>query len=252
MPDAIAWRPSPNHGPRPAGMTVDVLMVHYTGMPDAAAALDRLCDPAAAVSAHYVIDEDGRVTALVPEHRRAWHAGRGIWRGCTDLNSRSIGIELVNPGHEWGYRRFPDAQMAAFADLARAVMGRHGIRPDGVIGHSDAAPARKEDPGELFDWHGLAQVGIGVWPEPGAEDDIPGHDGAEAESARLLAAWGYGVEGIGGVEWGAWGAPLDRVITAFQRRFVPTLLSGRPCPPTLARLRALARQYPVVFPGISA
>ena len=118
------------------------------------------------VSAHYLVEEDGTVFSLVPEDRRAWHAGAGYWQGERDINSRSVGVELVNPGHEWGYRPFPDAQMAAFAALARGIMDRHGILPHRVLAHSDVAPSRKEDPGELFDWRGLAARGIGFWPTP--------------------------------------------------------------------------------------
>ena len=158
--------PSPNHGPRPEGVPIDILLVHYTGMPTGAEALERLCDGQAQVSAHYLVEEDGTVFSLVPEDRRAWHAGAGYWQGERDINSRSVGVELVNPGHEWGYRPFPDAQMAAFAALARGIMDRHGILPHRVLAHSDVAPSRKEDPGELFDWRGLAAQGVGFWPTP--------------------------------------------------------------------------------------
>jgi N-acetylmuramoyl-L-alanine amidase len=144
MPPVLSPSPSrsPNHGPRPDGIPVDILLVHYTGMPGGAAALERLCDPAVQVSAHYLVDEDGTVVALVPEDRRAWHAGAGFWQGERDINSRSVGVELVNPGHEWGYRPFPDAQMAAFAELARGILDRHGILPHRVLGHSDVLRRR--------------------------------------------------------------------------------------------------------------
>ena len=184
-------------------------------MPGGAAALERLCDPAAQVSAHYLIDEDGTVLALVPEDRRAWHAGAGYWQGERDINSRSVGVELVNPGHEWGYRPFPDAQMAAFADLARGIMDRHGILPHRVLGHSDVAPARKEDPGELFDWRWAGGAGnrLLARPERG-QDDGPGH--AVAEAQALLARFGYEVEQTGVLD------PQTRVAaTAFQRHFIP-------------------------------
>ena len=128
----------------------------------------RLCDPAAKVSAHYTIDEDGTVYAHVPEARRAWHAGVSFWAGESDINARSIGIELVNPGHEYGYRAFPEAQIAALIALCHGILARHPIPPARVLGHSDVAPARKEDPGELFPWARLAKAGIGLWPDVAA------------------------------------------------------------------------------------
>ncbi|GAA4251153.1 N-acetylmuramoyl-L-alanine amidase [Azospirillum formosense] len=218
-------RPSPNHGPRPEGVGVELLILHYTGMPTAESALSRLCDPAAQVSAHYTVDENGAVHAHVPEDRRAWHAGLSSWRGRADVNSRSIGIEIVNPGHEFGYRPFPAVQMAAVADLCLDIMGRHGIAPADVLGHSDIAPARKEDPGELFDWPGLATRGIGLWPEPTPADDLA--DSAE-DVAALLGRYGYDTA-------------ESRVLLSFQRHFHPERLTGEPDPETLRRLRALLR-----------
>jgi N-acetylmuramoyl-L-alanine amidase len=219
-------RPSPNHGPRPAAAVIDMLVLHYTGMPSAGQALRRLCDPTAQVSAHYVIDEDGTVIALVPEERRAWHAGRACWRGRSDVNSASIGIELVNPGHEFGYRPFPPAQMAALADLAAAILARHPIPPRHVLAHADVAPLRKEDPGELFDWPGLARLGIGLWPFPSC-----GHPAAAAEPGRLrekLTAWGYDPA-----------AELAAVVRAFHRHFRPADLDRPADGETLHRLDAL-------------
>ncbi len=159
-------RDSPNHDGRPPGAPIDTLVLHYTGMASAAAAIDRLCDPAARVSSHYVVEEGGLVWSLVPETRRAWHAGVSFWRGHRDLNDRSIGIEIVNPGHEWGYRPFPALQMAAVCDLCLDILARHPIPARNVVGHSDVAPDRKQDPGELFDWEGLARNGVGLWPDP--------------------------------------------------------------------------------------
>ncbi len=161
----IVDRPSANFDARPEGAAVDILVVHYTGMETAEAALDRLMDPAAKVSAHYLIDEDGTLYRLVEEDRRAWHAGVASWRGATDVNARSIGIELVNPGHEFGYRPFPEAQTGALIDLAADIVARHRIPARNVVGHADVAPRRKMDPGELFDWPRLAAAGIGLWPE---------------------------------------------------------------------------------------
>ncbi|QCN94911.1 N-acetylmuramoyl-L-alanine amidase [Azospirillum argentinense] len=218
-------RPSPNHGPRPEGVGVELLILHYTGMPTAESALSRLCEPAAQVSAHYTVDEDGTVYAHVPEDRRAWHAGLSSWRGQADVNSRSIGIEIVNPGHEFGYRPFPAAQMAAVADLCLDIMGRHGIAPADVLGHSDIAPARKEDPGELFDWPGLAARGIGLWPKVCAVDDGPF---TEEEAADLLKRYGYD-------------SACPRAQLAFQRHFQPDGMTGRADAETVRRLRALTR-----------
>ena len=190
----------------------------------------------AQVSAHYLIEEDGTVFSLVPEDRRAWHAGAGYWQGERDINSRSVGVELVNPGHEWGYRPFPDAQMAAFAALARGIMERHGISPHRVLAHSDVAPSRKEDPGELFDWRGLAARGIGFWPIPSAQDDGPGH--AVAEAQALLARFGYEVEPTGVLN------PQTRVAaTAFQRHFIPDRVAATDSTRAFMRvLRAAVRQ----------
>jgi len=157
-------RPSPNHNERPTGTAINMLVLHYTGMKSCEAALGRLCDENAQVSAHYLIDEDGTLYHLVDESRRAWHAGVSSWRGITDVNAHSIGIELVNPGHEHGYRDFPEVQMVALIDLCKDVLSRHAIPAQNVVGHSDVAPERKQDPGELFDWQRLASNGIGMWP----------------------------------------------------------------------------------------
>ena len=207
-------------------------------MPTGAEALERLCDEQAQVSAHYLIEEDGTVFSLVPEDRRAWHAGAGYWRGERDINSRSVGVELVNPGHEWGYQPFPDAQMAAFAALAHGIMDRHGISPHRVLAHSDVAPARKEDPGELFDWRWLAAQGVGFWPTPCGLDGGPGH--AVAEAQALLARFGYEVEQTGLLN------PQTRVAaTAFQRHFIPNRV-GYGLDATFMRvLRAAVRQADV-------
>src|ERR1700688_2427206 len=157
-------RPSPNHDPRPAGAPIDILVLHYTGMRTAEEALDRLCDPEAKVSADYTIDRDGCIYRHVDENRRARHAGVSWWEGERDVNGRSIGIELVNPGHEFGYVPFPEAQIDALMELAHGILARHPIPANRVVGHSDVAPARKMDPGELFPWQQLADAGIGVFP----------------------------------------------------------------------------------------
>ncbi|RCW85921.1 N-acetylmuramoyl-L-alanine amidase [Paracoccus lutimaris] len=159
---------SPNHGDR-RGQRPELVVIHYTGMADGPSARARLCDPAAEVSAHWLIHEDGRTEALVPEDRRAWHAGAGSWLGRDDVNSRSIGIELVNPGDS----PFPEPQMAALERLLHQIVARWGIPAAGVIGHSDMAPGRKSDPGPRFDWRRLAVQGLAVWPAGAAGDDLP-------------------------------------------------------------------------------
>ncbi len=236
-------RPSPNHDPRPPGVAVDMLVLHYTGMTDARAALDRLCDPAAKVSAHYLVDEDGAVHRLVEETRRAWHAGRAVWRECTDVNGASIGIELVNPGHEFGYRPFSDAQMDAVIALARDILARHPIPARNVVGHSDVAPARRADPGELFDWARLAAVGVGLWPAPEVRGEMgltlrAGDAGlAVAELQAALAEIGYGVARDGLYDEG-----LAAVVTAFQRHFRPRRVDGVADPETARLALRLARE----------
>ena len=202
-------RPSPNFDDR-GDVPIDMLVLHYTGMETADAALARLVEPVAAVSAHYLVDETGRVTALVDEGRRAWHAGRSFWRGAADVNARSIGIELVNPGHEFGYRPFPEAQMATLIDLAGDILGRHPIPARNVVGHSDVAPRRKMDPGELFDWRRLAADRIGLWPEEADDCRL------DAQVIRdLLAEIGYET------------VDLAATLRAFQRHFRPTRVDGR-------------------------
>jgi N-acetylmuramoyl-L-alanine amidase len=203
----LVEHPSPNHDARPGA--IDMLILHYTGMPTGQAALERMCDPEAKVSAHYMIDEDGTVYRLVPEERRAWHAGVSFWAGEKNVNGRSIGIELVNPGHEWGYRPFPGKQIEALIELGRGILSRHAIPPERVLGHSDVAPDRKTDPGELFPWEVLAQNGIGLWPVPGA---------AHGDFAQALAQFGYGISQVN--------VSLECATAAFQRHFRPTRVDG--------------------------
>ncbi len=212
---------SPNFDERLGG--VEFLVLHYTGMRSCEAAVGRLCDLAAKVSAHYVVDEDGTVFCLVAEEKRAWHAGVSYWRGVSGLNDASIGIEIVNPGHEFGYRAFPEQQMAAVTALCRDILGRWpGIAARNVVGHSDIAPDRKWDPGELFDWRGLAAAGIGVWTDAFAP---PG------DVMKDLAAIGYDTRF----------AARD-VILAFQRHFLPGHLSGEADMATAGRAAALRAQ----------
>jgi N-acetylmuramoyl-L-alanine amidase len=196
-----------------------MLVLHYTGMQSAAAAIDRLRDPAAAVSAHYVVEEDGTTWQLVAEQHRAFHAGLSFWRGHTALNARSIGIEIVNPGHDWGYRPFPAAQMRAVLDLCLAIQSRHPIAPRNVVAHSDIAPNRKQDPGELFDWRFLAAHGVGLWPtDPAPPPPL--------ELTPLLAAIGYDIS-------------LPEATAAFQRHWRPARVDGVPDPETRAAAAAL-------------
>ena len=210
--------PSPNHDARPEGGPIDILLLHYTGMRSAEEALTRMRDPAAKVSAHYMIDEDGTTHRLVAEERRAWHAGEACWAGVRDINARSVGIELVNPGHEFGYRPFPDPQMVALIGLAKDILARHPIPPSRVLGHADVAPLRKEDPGELFDWRRLAAEGIGLWPQ---EETPPIEPPALAELQRQLVVFGYCLEKTGKLD-----EPTRAVLRAFQRHFRPSAVTG--------------------------
>jgi N-acetylmuramoyl-L-alanine amidase len=231
--------PSPNRGSR-NGVAVDMLVLHYPGMASAEAALERLCDPAAEVSAHYLIAEDGTVFRLVPEEARAWHAGVSSWAGATNLNSRSIGIELANPGHDGGLPAFAEPQMAALIALAHHIMGRHGIASHRVLGHSDIAPERKQDPGERFDWARLARAGIGIWPEPAAAN--PGPPDIPAVQ-RDLARFGYRIDPTGILD-----AQTACVLRAFQRHFRPACVDGAADSDTRARLGAVLKAVRV-FPA---
>ena len=188
----VMEKSSPNHGPRRDGLVPELVVLHHTAMASAEAALERLCDPASQVSAHWLVAEDGRVWRLVDEAARAWHAGAGEWGGRGDVNSRSIGIELANPGPLDGFPPFPEPQMAALERLLDAVCSRWGITPAGVIAHSDTAPGRKADPGPKFDWRRLAWGGRAVSAEPDG-----GAGGWEAFAAEA-AAFGYGGSRAGG------------------------------------------------------
>jgi len=233
---------SPNTGPRrPVGGLVGVrhLVTHYTGMTSCQKALERLCDPKAEVSAHYVIDEDGTIFRMVSEDLRAWHAGIAFWHGARDINSTSIGIEIVNPGHEYGYRAFPKAQIDAFATLATDVMQRHGIRACDVLGHSDIAPGRKTDPGELFPWQDLAAQGIGLWPEESMT--LAGHMDLTAALQRLSEI-GYAVPitpELGSDILRPESAATD-VIASFQGRYRQAKVDGVLDAETAARIAAVA------------
>jgi len=217
-----------------------MLVLHYTGMESVDAALRRLCDPASEVSAHYLIDDNGQIFQLVAEARRAWHAGKSCWRGAADVNSASIGVELANPGHEFGPRPYPGPQMASLKALAGEIVARHGIAARNVVGHSDVAPARKQDPGEWFDWAALAEAGIGLWPAPAASRGRPLGEGDSGEDVErfqaALATYGYGL-----VADGRFGTLTRAVVEAFQRHFRPARVDGAADRDTLDRLAGLMR-----------
>lgn len=234
-PLPLLQAPSPNFDTRKGGKKPTLIILHYTGMPDDADARQRLTDPASKVSAHYVVERGGQAWQLVAESERAWHAGVGAWGEETDINSASIGIELVNRGHQWGYQTFPQAQIDAVIALLRAIQKRHAIPAPNILGHSDIAPQRKEDPGEFFPWPTLAQAGLGLWPAPAAADDRPMDYGT---ARRLLRCIGYDCALAGEYD-----LPLRRVLLAFQRHWLPHHLSGLADKQTAAMLQAVATAY---------
>lgn len=220
-------RPSPNHGERKDGMRPDMIVLHYTGMVDTAAALERLCAPGSEVSAHYLALEDGRVIQMVKESRRAWHAGVSSWAGQTDVNSCSIGIEIANPGHDFGYPDFPKRQIAAVTALCRGIQTRNTIAPARVLAHSDVAPSRKQDPGEKFPWQTLWDSGVGHWVEPapitegGAVLALGDRGDAVRSMQDLFAKYGYGI-----AVNGTYDSTTHDVVKAFQRHFRPGRIDG--------------------------
>ena len=230
--------PSPNFDARRA--PPDMVVLHYTGMQTGEAALQRLRDPAAKVSAHYLIEEDGRIFRLVPEERRAWHAGVSFWRGERDINAVSIGVEIVNPGHEFGYRDFPDAQVEAAIALLDQIRGRWGIADGRILGHSDVAPERKQDPGELFPWKRLAEAGHGLWVEPPPSPGAPLGLGDEGTGVFALQA-GLTRLGYDCAPSGEYEPRTACAITAFQRHWRPGLVNGIADGETRARLVHLLR-----------
>ncbi len=259
-PPREVW--SPNHNARPAGADIELVVVHFTGMATGDEALRALTQLGSGVSAHWMIDEDGTTYRLVPDERRAWHAGVGSWHDWHDVNAVSIGIELVNPGHDFGYRPFPGAQIDALEELLDDTYRCHGLGPCDLIGHSDLAPERKQDPGELFPWERLARAGFSIWPEEvldypdgglGVNDD--GESLLDEEERRLrlgpdsgmlrervvelqrnLRAIGYGVE-LNGV----FGTQTEAVVAAFQRRFRARLVDGYADSETRALIEAVAQ-----------
>ena len=238
MTPAVIDAASPNFDNRTS--PPDTLVLHYTGMHTGDAALDRLRDPAAKVSAHYLVEEDGGVFRLVPEERRAWHAGVSFWRGERDINARSIGIEMANPGHEFGYRGFPDAQIASVMELLSEIRARWTI-PDGrILGHSDVAPDRKQDPGELFPWKQLCEAGHGIWVDPSPAPGEPLAVGDEGVGVFALQA-ALTRLGYDSAPTGMYDERTRTIVTAFQRHWAPHRLDGVADGETRARLMAVIR-----------
>lgn len=229
---------SPNFNERT--VPPDIIVLHYTGMQTGEEALAWLCNEESKVSSHYLVEEDGRVFRLVPEERRAWHAGVSSWKGETDINGRSIGIEIVNPGHEWGYRPFPKAQIDAVIELLGDIRSRWQVEDGRIIGHSDVAPARKDDPGELFPWKTLAQAGHGLWVEPNA---APGASLAEGEESAGVFALQAGLTRLGYdcAPSGKYDADTTTIVRAFQRHWRPEKVDGVADGMTRARLIGLLR-----------
>jgi N-acetylmuramoyl-L-alanine amidase len=239
--------PSPNHKERDGHGRPDMIVLHYTGMATAGDALERLCSlDAPQVSSHYLVYEDGRIAQLVPEARRAQHAGISSWEGETDINSRSVGIEIVNPGHDGGYPDFPDRQIAAVIALCRDILARRPMRADRVVAHSDVAPSRKQDPGEKFPWARLHAAGIGHWVEPAPLGNDPvlamGDKGPKvAEVQGLLTRYGYGVAASGRFD-----QAMHDVVVAFQRHFRPGRVDGIVDGSTIETLRRLLATRPAM------
>ncbi len=217
---------SPNFDER--GRAVDMIVLHYTGMLSGAEALARLTDAASKVSCHYLVEEDGTIFSLVPEGKRAWHAGVSFWRGETETNARSIGVEIVNPGHEWGYRKFPKKQIDMVVALVKDIRTRHNVPLSNVVGHSDVAPQRKEDPGELFPWRRLAEEGLAVGPYKGDPDPSISYE----DALSMLRAIGYDAPD----------KAHAAALVAFQRRFCPEALAQGFSPLTKAALKWASAQ----------
>lgn len=237
-------RVSPNFGPRVGVSNPDAIILHYTGMQTGEGAEAWLCAPESQVSSHYLVHEDGRIVQMVRESDRAWHAGKSFWRGVTDVNSHSLGIEIVNPGHEFGYRGFPRSQIAAVIELCRGIIDRHAILPQRVLAHSDVAVGRKVDPGEKFPWRQLAEAGVGHFvapPRAGGKPVLaPGEDGAAVEELQsMLSLYGYGIDITGRYD-----EATAVVVAAFQRHFRPRRIDGLADRSTVDTLRRLLQALP--------
>lgn len=230
--------PSPNHGPRRGGAKPDIVVLHYTAMESFEAALARLKDPAAEVSAHYLIAPEGEIRRLVPEEARAWHAGAGGWAGVTDVNSRSIGIEIAHPGPLAGDPPYAAPQMRALESLLGGILARHAIPPERVIGHSDMAPARKQDPGIKFDWRRLALTGLSVWLDPRPAGGCADAGAFQVAASRL---------GYDAPQSGDWCAETAALLAAFRRRFLPGDLDQPPDARAVGHMEALAARWPAAL-----
>ena len=236
--------PSPNFGERNNGRVADMILLHYTGMPDVEGAIAQLCTPGTDVSAHYIVLEDGRIVQSVPEAKRAWHAGVSSWAGEEDINSCSIGVEIINRGHDWGYPDFPSRQIAAVIALCRGIVLRRKIHAHRVLAHSDVAPARKKDPGEKFPWHLLANSGVGHWVQPapivrGETLKLGSISNEVADLQAALAKYGYNIPTHGKFD----GATME-VVAAFQRHFRPARVDGIADLSTISTLHALLASLP--------
>lgn len=237
-------RVSPNFSLRVGASRPDMIILHYTGMKTGAAAEAWLCTPESQVSSHYLVHEDGGVVQMVRESDRAWHAGKSFWHGVTDINSHSVGIEIVNPGHDFGYRRFPDRQIAAVIELCKGIVARHGILPQRVLAHSDVSPGRKVDPGEMFPWRKLADAGVGHFVAPARSGGKPvlgpGDGGAPVDELQsMLSLYGYRID-ITGV----FDEQTGVVVAAFQRHFRPRRVDGRADRSTVTTLARLLEALP--------
>jgi len=234
--------PAVNHGERAPHLDIDILLLHYTGMDDGQGAVDWLACEESGVSCHYVVHEDGRIVQMVPEAMRAWHAGKSIWQDEADTNSRSIGIEIVNPGHGKGYPDFPDQQIEAVIELSKDILSRHHIPPRNVLAHSDVAPGRKADPGEKFPWAKLHEAGIGHWvsPQPasfGGFFQLGDNGEPIAALQAMLALYGYGIEISGDYD-----EATKQCVIAFQRHFRQSNIDGVADGETIATLDKLVRE----------
>jgi N-acetylmuramoyl-L-alanine amidase len=237
-------RVSPNFGPRRDDLAIDSLILHYTGMPTGEGAEAWLCDTASSVSSHYIVHEDGRVVQMVREADRAWHAGQSFWRGCRDMNSCSIGIEIVNPGHDGGLPGFADVQIEAVIALAGDILSRNAIAPERVLAHSDVSPGRKVDPGERFPWAALADAGVGHFVAPshvqGGRFLATGDRGEPVEALQsMLALYGYDVEINAFFD-----DQTQRVVEAFQRHFRQSRVDGVADRSTIETLHRLLSALP--------
>jgi len=263
----IIDRPSPNFDLRKT--PIDLVVLHYTGMKDAETALKRLTDPApragdypgpwqaadidpnselGRVSAHYVVGEDGVIYRVVDETARAWHAGTASWEGRGDVNSRAIGIEIANGGHDYGLPPYPDAQIAAVITLVGDILKRHRLAPDRVVAHSDIAPGRKDDPGEHFPWKRLADAGVSIWPgiTPAPKDTVihkRGDRGAGPHGLHAsLAEFGYAAPEDADAESAVFSEQTEAIVRAFQRRFEPHRVDGKLWEDTWDALETLLAQ----------